>query len=268
MSWALAAEPGQLLQTVLAEESLEHVQGNQQEALREAQSRNAAAQDLARRAAELQAEAERQAGDLAAQVAGLQQQALDIRTRLEGAAQQLASVQIQQAEDVKLARAAAARSSQFRLPPLPVFVAPDPNGTGATCRGTSTAGFPNGFIPDSALCPLVVGNGHKLRADAAAAFNRMYAAGAPCITDSYRSYAAQVDVFQRKPDLAAVPGTSNHGWGIAIDFACGAESFDSPGYAWLKANAGRFGFAHPTWAEPDGSRPEPWHWEFVGGGRP
>ena len=35
------------------------------------------------------------------------------------------------------------------------------------------------------------------------------------------------------------------------------------GYQWLKANAWRFGFVHPAWAEPGGSSPEPWHWEHA-----
>jgi hypothetical protein len=30
----------------------------------------------------------------------------------------------------------------------------------------------------------------------------------------------------------------------------------------MKANAGTFGWVHPDWAEPSGSKPEPWHWEF------
>jgi hypothetical protein len=29
-------------------------------------------------------------------------------------------------------------------------------------------------------------------------------------------------------------------------------------------NAPRFGWFHPEWAELDGSKPEPWHWEFAG----
>jgi hypothetical protein len=29
-------------------------------------------------------------------------------------------------------------------------------------------------------------------------------------------------------------------------------------------NAPRYGWFHPAWAELDGSKPEPWHWEFAG----
>ena len=84
------------------------------------------------------------------------------------------------------------------------------------------------------------------------------------MTDSYRSYSAQVDLFQRKPGLAAVPGTSEHGWGLAVDFCGGIEDSGSSASAWMRSNAGRFGWFHPSWAEPSGNRPEPWHWEFQG----
>jgi LAS superfamily LD-carboxypeptidase LdcB len=138
------------------------------------------------------------------------------------------------------------------------------------CLGESTAGYANGFIPDSALCPLWQAPGEKLRADAAAAFNRMSqyhaaTAGGPlCVTDSYRSYSGQVSLYRRKPSLAATPGTSEHGWGKAVDFCGGVERYGSNAFYWMKQNAGRFGFFHPDWAEPSGSRPEAWHWEYSG----
>ena len=46
-----------------------------------------------------------------------------------------------------------------------------------------------------------------------------------CITDSYRTYASQVRLYGQKPALAAVPGTSNHGWGLAVDLCGGIEHF-------------------------------------------
>jgi len=63
--------------------------------------------------------------------------------------------------------------------------------------------------------------------------------------------------------MAAVPGTSIHGWGRAVDFEdqYGELTFDSPGYQWLVASAWRYGFVHPAWAEPWSSNPEAWHWE-------
>jgi cell wall-associated NlpC family hydrolase len=130
-------------------------------------------------------------------------------------------------------------------------------------------GYPNGLIPPSAMCPIGVGS-HQLRCDAAAAFRAMSAAyassfGAPiCVTDSYRTYASQVRLYGEKPALAAVPGTSNHGWGLALDLCGGIQTFGTAPYAWMVANAGRFGFLHPTWADPGRGREEPWHWEFAG----
>ncbi|WP_324277311.1 NlpC/P60 family protein [Blastococcus brunescens] len=93
-------------------------------------------------------------------------------------------------------------------------------------------GYPNGLIPPSAMCPVGAGS-HTLRCDAAAAYRAMSAAyagafGGPiCITDSYRTYASQVNLYGRKPALAAVPGTSNHGWGLAVDL-CGGSSGSAP----------------------------------------
>ncbi|MBB4904796.1 D-alanyl-D-alanine carboxypeptidase family protein [Actinophytocola algeriensis] len=142
------------------------------------------------------------------------------------------------------------------------------------CGGVSVpsgvwGGYPNGFIPQTALCPLGMA-AHRLRCDAAAAFGAMNEAytttfGTPmCLTDSYRGFDAQVRLYAQKPALAAVPGTSNHGWGLALDLCGGAQSFGSAQYAWLRANALSFGWVNPEWAWPGRGREEPWHWEFGG----
>ncbi len=144
-------------------------------------------------------------------------------------------------------------------------------GGGAGCAPPSPYGEANGFLSDVGLCPLEVGGGHRLRTDASQAFNLMNRAhlasmGLPiCVTDSYRSYAEQVDVFKRKPSLAATPGRSQHGWGLAVDLCGGVQSFGSIEHEWMRANAGSFGFVHPAWAQRGGSKPEAWHWEYVGG---
>jgi cell wall-associated NlpC family hydrolase len=128
-------------------------------------------------------------------------------------------------------------------------------------------GWSNGQIPVGALCELGV-HRHALRCDAAAAYGQLSAAyettfGSPlCITDSYRSYASQVSAFLRKPALAAVPGTSNHGWALAVDLCGGINVAGSPQWTWMTANAGRFGFVQPDWARPGAEKPEPWHWEY------
>ena len=170
------------------------------------------------------------------------------------------------------ARSAAARAAADRdaaaLVTVPAQVAATAGGT--ACSGRPTTGQQNGNLDPASLCPLWSAPGHRLRGDAARAFealSRHHAAtaGGPlCVTDSYRSYSAQVDVYRRKPGLAAVPGTSEHGWGLAVDFCGGIQDSGSAASAWMRANAGRFGWFHPSWAEPAGGRPEPWHWEFQG----
>ena len=128
-------------------------------------------------------------------------------------------------------------------------------------------GYSNGQIPADALCALGVGR-HALRCDAAASYASMSTAfastfGSPlCITDSYRSFASQVSAYARKPALAAYPGTSNHGWALAVDLCGGINVAGSPQWTWMTANAGHFGFVQPDWARPGAEKPEPWHWEY------
>jgi chemotaxis protein histidine kinase CheA len=139
-----------------------------------------------------------------------------------------------------------------------------------SCTGDHVEIYPNGQIPLSALCALASAPGQYLRADAAYAFDRLsraYAArfGRPlCVTDSYRSLAAQVQLYATKPTLAAVPGTSNHGWGTATDLCGGIQSFDTAQHNWMLVNAPLYGWFHPMWAQRNGSKPEPWHWEYGG----
>lgn len=121
--------------------------------------------------------------------------------------------------------------------------------------------YGNGRIPREALDTIGIGQ-HRLARVAAAAFRSMraeaQAAGVDIgVTDSYRSYDQQADLVSRKGlysqgGWAAAPGTSNHGWGLALDV-----DVDAQGLAWLRANAGRYGFVE---AVPR----EPWHWEYHG----
>lgn len=138
------------------------------------------------------------------------------------------------------------------------------------CVGLPTERYRNGQIPLEALCPVWAAPGQRLRPDAAFAFSSLsqaYAAefGTPiCITDSYRTLEEQVAVRAAKPTLAAVPGTSNHGWGAATDLCGGIQTFGSPQHEWMRQNAPLYGWFHPAWAQQGGSRPEPWHWEYGG----
>ncbi|MFC5748951.1 D-alanyl-D-alanine carboxypeptidase family protein [Actinomadura rugatobispora] len=125
--------------------------------------------------------------------------------------------------------------------------------------------FPNGLIPAKYLCPLPQ-KGEQLRADAALAFYKLNAAYKRrfgrdmCVTDSYRSLADQQRVYYQRPGFAAVPGTSNHGKGQALDLCGGVENASTAQFKWLEANSRKYGWFHPAWAY---SNPyEPWHWEY------
>ncbi len=123
----------------------------------------------------------------------------------------------------------------------------------------SLAAHGNGTVPATALSPIGHG-GHRLWAPAAESFRAMTAAAARegidiGVTDSYRSFEAQVDLADRKGlysqgGLAAAPGTSDHGWGRALDL-----DLDASAQAWMRRNAGQFGFVEDTPREP-------WHWVY------
>lgn len=146
-----------------------------------------------------------------------------------------------------------------------------PASSGSSSPGdNSWGGYANGRIPAPALRSLSTAPGHLARGDAAAAFDRMSTAyrarfGAPIsVTDSYRTFESQVRLRAAKPGLAAVPGTSNHGWGVAFDLGGGIESFGTVEHEWMRTHAGEHGFIHPDWAQQNGSKPEAWHWQFAG----
>lgn len=122
--------------------------------------------------------------------------------------------------------------------------------------------------------------GHTLKATSAA--------------DSYRAYEIQRRIFLERytleflPDrpwklwdsnnngvkerwyqlpntaIAAVPGTSNHGWGLAVDTGeerdgdLGTESIDATTLNWLVANEQAFGYSHEVQSEP-------WHIRYWAG---
>jgi hypothetical protein len=140
------------------------------------------------------------------------------------------------------------------------------------CDGRVTDySYPNGQVPADELCALTFAPGDHLRADAAVslamlniAYRSRFGANL-CLTDSYRTVAAQASLAARKPGLAARPGTSEHGMGLAVDFCGGVQTYRSQRYDWMRANAPTFGWANPAWAIPPSSREEPWHWEYVVG---
>ncbi|MGK5684761.1 M15 family metallopeptidase [Actinoplanes sp. URMC 104] len=124
---------------------------------------------------------------------------------------------------------------------------------------TDLAAYGNGKIPASAL-ERVGDTRHKLWAPAAESLNRMIKdakrEGVDIgITDSYRPYEEQVDLARRKGlysqgGLAAKPGTSEHGWGMAADLDLNPKAL-----SWMRQNAEKYGF------EENVPR-ESWHWAF------
>ncbi|MDQ0373381.1 M15 family metallopeptidase [Cellulomonas humilata] len=135
-------------------------------------------------------------------------------------------------------------------------------------QARSTDGYTNGAIPLKVLCVVAFAPSQHLRCDAAEALARLNAAyrvdfGHDLkISGSYRTLDEQISTRAAKGTMAAVPGTSNHGWGLAIDLDQ-ANGYRSAQYAWLKANAMTYGWHHPVYMDEGGRGPhEPWHWEF------
>lgn len=125
-----------------------------------------------------------------------------------------------------------------------------------------------------ALAAAAADNGHTLKLS-----------GGGC---AYRPYATQERIFQERytttplagrptktwqgvtwwqrpgTAVAAVPGTSNHGWGLAVDVGeerdsdLATEPLDSDTLNWLLANEERFGWSHEVQSEP-------WHLRYFPG---
>lgn len=139
----------------------------------------------------------------------------------------------------------------------------------AGCDGATRAPGTNGQLKTADLCTLWDGK-TQLRADAAvslAVLNEAYVArfGADlCLVSGYRTLSQQISVKAQKGGLAAAPGKSNHGWGLAVDL-CSSETSGSK-WTWLNQNAPSYGWDNPEWARPGGSGPyERWHWEYTQG---
>jgi D-alanyl-D-alanine carboxypeptidase len=141
-----------------------------------------------------------------------------------------------------------------------------PAGSLPGCAVAVEQGWENGQVPDDQLCSPWDG-AQQVRADAAQALaelNEAYTVRfgeSMCLTDGYRSYDQQVATKAAKGYLAATPGTSNHGWGLAVDLC--AESYSGERWDWLADQAQTSGWDNPDWARPGGSKYEPWHWEYV-----
>lgn len=126
------------------------------------------------------------------------------------------------------------------------------------------AGY-NGKLTDSSLCTLW--NGEVVRNDAAVAlaelnvqFKAVFGRDL-CVGNGYRTLASQYATKRSQGYLAATPGTSVHGWGLAIDL-CGSDDTGAT-KRWLEANGPVWGWENPSWAKS--RKWEPWHWEYVPG---
>jgi LAS superfamily LD-carboxypeptidase LdcB len=148
----------------------------------------------------------------------------------------------------------------------------------------------NGQLPRSALRLCGIGK-FLLVTPAAASMKALVAAAAErgiiiSATGTYRPYDRQVQVFQerytriplpgrptkkwegktywQKPRTAmvAVPGTSNHGWGLSIDFATVKDgktvTMSVKELRWLAKNGPAYGWWNTVSSEP-------WHWSYCMG---
>ncbi|PYY63610.1 hypothetical protein DEJ30_11905 [Curtobacterium sp. MCPF17_003] len=119
---------------------------------------------------------------------------------------------------------------------------------------SSALGKALGFAPGSG----VGATGGLMQKAAASAWNNAYRAsgGVLRLTEGYRDLKAQQyrwSLFKNGGNLAATPGTSVHGFGLAADVAGGQD--------WLRANGAKYGWANTGLGF---SQREPWHFEFKG----
>ncbi len=144
---------------------------------------------------------------------------------------------------------------------IPVY-ATKPDGLPPVTVSETARAAGNGQLPDHLLASIGQGD-HRLAKPAADGFRRLSALARQegitiGVSDSYRDYPSQVAVADRvglygQGGWAAAPGTSNHGWGLALDL-----ELDERGQAWMTDNAWRFGFFEDVPGEP-------WHWTYRAG---
>jgi lysozyme len=129
--------------------------------------------------------------------------------------------------------------------------------------------YSNGKLPPAALSPIASGvkcdaPAGQLSNEASAAYNSMALASGEKLPvklptngcdSAYRPYERQVYYWalyrQGVGNLAAYPGTSNHGWGLAVDIPEWVQGY-------LKLHGARF-----CWRKTEAFS-EPWHWNYTG----
>ncbi|MFD2794106.1 D-alanyl-D-alanine carboxypeptidase family protein [Promicromonospora vindobonensis] len=132
----------------------------------------------------------------------------------------------------------------------------------------------NGRLELETLCKVGIGpegQDQYLRCDAAEAWKKLGTEfeakfGKPLRVEyGYRPYDWQLQALDEfGSGQVAAPGTSNHGWALAIDVPTDdGFRFGQPEYEWLAANGPEVGWHHPEWARAGGGREEPWHFEYT-----
>lgn len=128
----------------------------------------------------------------------------------------------------------------------------------------------NGQLDPHSLCELWQ-PGESLRPDAAVSLSALNEAFRGrfgrdmCLVSSYRTLSSQAGLVATRGGFAASPGSSMHGWGLAVDL-CSKETGSKEVYSWIIKNASTYGWANPKWAQRGGGGAyEPWHFEFTEG---
>lgn len=126
-----------------------------------------------------------------------------------------------------------------------------------------------------ALCAAAKGSGHTLKISGPGSAYRNLATQEAIFTQRYTTTPNGTPPrlwkgrrWYKRPGVAAaaVPGTSNHGWGLAADVGeerdrdAGTESLDQGTLGWLLAHEQTFGFSHEIQSEP-------WHIRYFAGDR-
>jgi len=146
------------------------------------------------------------------------------------------------------------------------------------------------YIPKALIQAQVPGQVRRMKPEAAAALEEMFAAcreeaGVTLISISgYRSWSTQNNIYRRKlrnvggsvekaNEYVALPGASEHQLGLAMDIGQKGKEHLSFGFGntaggnWAEENCWRFGFIlryREEWETVTGYRFEPWHFRYVG----
>lgn len=149
--------------------------------------------------------------------------------------------------------------------------------------------IPEEYYSTLQLAP--VGDGHQMQQDAAAAFKDMQAAATAdginlFVVSGYRSHERQVNNYNRSiqnyisqgydeakateltQEYYAIPGTSEHEAGLAVDINSLEERFSqTKEFTWLQENCTKYGFIlryDKGKEEITKIEYEPWHYRYVG----